>query len=212
MSTPNHQDPIVRPALHSGDLAPDFLQWSSDGPIRLYDWLGDGWGIVLASPCPPAIAPFDRHRVALLGGELARRGVKAIVLRPQGAVQGNPCGRPVALATPGLEAAPVIVNPEPGVAAAFGLCDGVDAGRMAAQWAILIGPDKVVRAVIACPADVGCPLAEIVQVLASVQGGGHDTWPLRGMDGVADASLREASETSVAASVPRSGLPRSLTH
>lgn len=182
--TPNGIRPeIVRPTLRAGDTVPDFLQWSSGGPIRLHAWLGDGWGLVLVGPCGGSGSPFDRQRVEAIGGELARRGVRALVLHPHGPCRGAATAGAADLIIPGLEQAPVVVNPEPGVAAAFGLRGDGDAGgdRGATMpWAILIDPAKVVRAVIACPPAAGNPLGEIVQVLASIQGDDVNAWPWRG--------------------------------
>jgi alkyl hydroperoxide reductase subunit AhpC len=38
------------PSLRLGDLAPDFEQDSSLGPIRFHEWLGDKWGVLFSHP------------------------------------------------------------------------------------------------------------------------------------------------------------------
>src|SRR5690606_25411404 len=42
-------DPTMA-TLRLGDTAPDFEQSSSAGPIRLYDYLGDSWGVLFSHP------------------------------------------------------------------------------------------------------------------------------------------------------------------
>ncbi len=37
-------------ALQLGDTAPDFVQDSTHGRIRLYDYLGDSWGVLFSHP------------------------------------------------------------------------------------------------------------------------------------------------------------------
>ncbi|MEX5533415.1 redoxin domain-containing protein, partial [Pseudomonas syringae] len=36
--------------LRLGDIAPDFIQQSTIGDLRLYDYLGDYWGILFSHP------------------------------------------------------------------------------------------------------------------------------------------------------------------
>src|SRR5204863_7428585 len=33
-----------------GDIAPDFAQDSTEGPIRFHDWLADHWGVLFSHP------------------------------------------------------------------------------------------------------------------------------------------------------------------
>ncbi len=37
-------------SLRLGDIAPDFEQDSSEGRIRLHEWLGDSWGVLFSHP------------------------------------------------------------------------------------------------------------------------------------------------------------------
>ena len=36
--------------IRIGDLAPDFTQESTEGPISFHKWLGDSWGILFSHP------------------------------------------------------------------------------------------------------------------------------------------------------------------
>jgi alkyl hydroperoxide reductase subunit AhpC len=36
--------------LQLGDLAPEFTQDSTEGPIRFHEWLGDSWGVLFSHP------------------------------------------------------------------------------------------------------------------------------------------------------------------
>ena len=37
-------------SLLLGDTVPNFTQESTDGPIDLYDFFGDGWGVLFSHP------------------------------------------------------------------------------------------------------------------------------------------------------------------
>ena len=37
-------------SIRPGDIAPDFEQDSSEGPIRFHEWLANSWGILFSHP------------------------------------------------------------------------------------------------------------------------------------------------------------------
>ena len=37
-------------AIQLGDVAPDFTQDSTEGPIHFHEWLGKSWGILFSHP------------------------------------------------------------------------------------------------------------------------------------------------------------------
>ena len=55
-------------SLRLGDIAPDFEQDSSAGPIRFHEWLGDSWGVLFSHPadftpvCTTEFVAFEKRR------------------------------------------------------------------------------------------------------------------------------------------------------
>lgn len=45
------------PDLKLGDTVPNFEQESSQGKIKLYDYLGDSWGILFSHPKDYTVLP-----------------------------------------------------------------------------------------------------------------------------------------------------------
>ena len=69
------------PSLRLGDLAPDFEQASTEGPISFHQWLGDSWGVLFSHPADfTPVCTTELGRTAKLMDEFSRRNVKAIAL------------------------------------------------------------------------------------------------------------------------------------
>ena len=67
--------------LRLGDIAPDFTQESSEGPIKFYDYLGDSWGVLFSHPADyTPVCTTELGYTAKLKDEFEQRGVKAIAL------------------------------------------------------------------------------------------------------------------------------------
>ena len=69
----------VTMTIQLGDTAPDFSAETTEGPIRLHEYLGDGWGILFSHPadftpvCTTELGEFARRK-----GEFVARGTKLI--------------------------------------------------------------------------------------------------------------------------------------
>src|ERR1700753_3770617 len=72
-------------ALQLGDDAPDFTAESTEGPIHLYDYLGDGWGILFSHPADfTPVCTTELGEVARRAPDFQKRGVKLIGLSANG--------------------------------------------------------------------------------------------------------------------------------
>ena len=61
--------------------APRFRAKSSIGPLRLYDYLGDSWGVLFSHPADfTPVCTTELGYTAKLAGEFAKRNVKVLAL------------------------------------------------------------------------------------------------------------------------------------
>src|SRR5262249_11356079 len=66
-------------AIRRGDEAPNFTAETTEGTVNLYDYLGDGWGMLFSHPkdftpvCTTELGAFAKRK-----GEFDQRGVKLI--------------------------------------------------------------------------------------------------------------------------------------
>src|SRR6476620_7286990 len=68
-------------ALHIGSIAPDFEQDSSEGRIKLYEFLGDKWGVLFSHPKDfTPVCTTELGRVAKLKSEFEKRNTKVVAV------------------------------------------------------------------------------------------------------------------------------------
>src|SRR3546814_7980936 len=67
--------------IQLGQIAPDFEQDSTQGPIRFHEWLGSSWGLFFSHPKDfTPVCTTELGEVARLRPEWDKRGVKTIGL------------------------------------------------------------------------------------------------------------------------------------
>ena len=68
-------------SLRLGDIAPDFIQDSSEGPINFHQWLGDSWGVLYSHPADfTPVCTTELGYTAKLAEEFRKRNVKVLAL------------------------------------------------------------------------------------------------------------------------------------
>jgi alkyl hydroperoxide reductase subunit AhpC len=68
-------------ALRLGDIAPDFTQDSTEGPLHFYAWAGDSWVVLFSHPKDyTPVCTTELGLVAKLKPEFEKRGVKVLGL------------------------------------------------------------------------------------------------------------------------------------
>ncbi len=68
-------------SLQLGDTAPDFTAETTAGKINLYDYLGDGWGILFSHPADyTPVCTTELGKTALLQKEFEKRNTKVLAV------------------------------------------------------------------------------------------------------------------------------------
>lgn len=67
--------------LRLGDIAPDFTQDSTAGPISFHQWAGNSWVVLFSHPADfTPVCTTELGKTAALSGEFAKRNVKPIAV------------------------------------------------------------------------------------------------------------------------------------
>jgi alkyl hydroperoxide reductase subunit AhpC len=163
--------------LRIGDTVPDFTANTTQGTIRLHEWMGDSWAILFSHPKDfTPVCTTELGAVAALESEFAKRNCRVIGLsvdpvesheRWKGDIertQGHAVHFPM-IADEGLEIAKALgmlpAEAQPGVRTA--------ADNQTVRHVIVIGPDKKVKAMITYPMSTGRNFLEILRLVDSLQ-------------------------------------------
>jgi thioredoxin-dependent peroxiredoxin len=157
-------------SIQLGDDAPDFTVETTDGKINLYEYLGDGWGVLFSHPKDfTPVCTTELGTVAKLKGEFDKRNAKVI------AVSVDPLDSHRGWVgdieeTQGTKVNfPIIADPDHTVADLYGMIHPNASDTMTVRSVFVIGPDKKVKLMITYPASTGRNFQEILRVIDSLQ-------------------------------------------
>ena len=153
-----------------GDEAPNFTAETTEGTVTLYDYLGDGWGLLFSHPkdftpvCTTELGAFAKRK-----GEFDQRGVKIIGVSvdPLESHQGW-LGDIEETQGTALNY-PLIADPERKVADLYDMIHPNANDTLTVRSVFVIGPDKKVKLIITYPASTGRNIDEILRVIDSLQ-------------------------------------------
>ncbi len=166
-------------ALRLGDEAPDFTAESTEGTIRLHEYLGDSWGVLFSHPkdytpvCTTELGymarikpEFDKRNVKIIGLSVdpleSHKGWSADIEETQGTAPNYP----------------LIADVDFNVAKLYGMLPAETSGdptkrtpadNMTVRNVFVIGPDKKLKLILVYPMSTGRNFDEILRVIDSLQ-------------------------------------------
>jgi thioredoxin-dependent peroxiredoxin len=165
-------------AVQIGDKAPDFEADTTQGKIRFHDWIGNGYAILFSHPKDfTPVCTTELGTMAGLEPEFKKRGTKIIGLSVDSVADHKRWENDIEEVTGNKVTYPMIGDPDLKIAKAYGMLpadtSGGAQGRTPAQNqtvrnVYIIGPDKVVKAILSYPMSAGRNFNEVLRLLDSI--------------------------------------------
>lgn len=157
-------------SLRIGDIAPDFTQDSSVGPINFHEWAGDSWVIFYSHPADyTPVCTTELGRTALLQQEFEKRGTKVLALSVDPVDSHHGWIEDINETQQCVVDFPIIADADKSVSKLYGMLHPNASETVTVRAVFFIDPKKKVRATITYPPSTGRNFAEILRVLDSLQ-------------------------------------------
>lgn len=157
-------------SLRLGDTVPNFQAKTSAGDIDLYEYLGDGWGVLFSHPADyTPVCTTELGKTALLQEEFRKRNVKVL------AVSVDPLDKHQGWIKDINETQncsvdfPVIADEDRKVAELYDMIHPNASLTATVRSLFIIGPDKKLKLSITYPASTGRNFNEVLRVIDSLQ-------------------------------------------
>jgi alkyl hydroperoxide reductase subunit AhpC len=165
--------------LTIGDTAPDFEADSTEGPIRLHEWIGDSWVVLFSHPKDfTPVCTTELGYMATIKPEFDRRGVKIIGLSVDAVSEHERWAADIKETQGQAPNYPVIGDADFNVAKLYGMLPASTSGDPAARTpadnqtvrnVFVIGPDKKIKLILVYPMTTGRNFDEVLRVIDSLQ-------------------------------------------
>ena len=163
--------------LPIGSDAPDFEAVTTQGSIRFHDWLGSSWGVLFSHPKDfTPVCTTELGYLAKLEPEFTRRNTKVIGLSVDPIGNHERWLEDIRNATGGDVTYPIIGDHDLNVAKLYDMLPA-DAGttsegrtpanNQTVRTVYLIGPDKLIKAMLVYPMSTGRNFDEVLRLLES---------------------------------------------
>lgn len=166
-------------SLRINDEAPDFVAETTQGTIKLHEWIGDGWAILFSHPKDfTPVCTTELGYMARLEPEFKKRNCKIIGLSVDPASSHSKWAVDIEETQGHKVNYPMIGDPELKIAKLYGMLPAeagdTSEGRTPADNAtvrtvFVIGPDKKIKLMLIYPMTSGRNFDEVLRVLDSMQ-------------------------------------------
>ncbi len=157
-------------SLRIGDIAPDFTQDSTEGPIHFHAWLGQHWGVLFSHPKDfTPVCTTELGVTAKLNAAFAQRDVKVLAVSVDSVDSHHRWVGDIAETQGQAVNFPILGDPDRKVADLYGMIHPNANDTLTVRSVFFIDPNKKIRALITYPASTGRNFDEILRVIDSLQ-------------------------------------------
>ena len=156
--------------LRLGDIAPDFVQDSTEGPIHFHEWAGNSWVVLFSHPADfTPVCTTELGKTAALSGEFAKRGVKPIAVSVDPLESHGKWVKDINETQNTTVNFPILADPDRKVATLYDMIHPNASANATVRSVFIIDAKHVIRATLTYPASTGRNFDEILRVIDSLQ-------------------------------------------
>lgn len=165
--------------LSIGSLAPDFEAETTDGKIRLHDYIGNSWVVFFSHPKDfTPVCTTELGRMAHLKPEFDKRNTKLLGLSVDAVANHAKWALDIEETQGAAPNYPMIGDTDLSVSKLYGMLPASASGdptkrtpadNQTVRNIFIIGPDKLIKLIIAYPMSTGRNFDEVLRVLDSLQ-------------------------------------------
>jgi len=157
-------------SLRLGDIAPDFEQETSLGPIKFHEWLGNSWGVLFSHPADyTPVCTTELGLTSKLKGEFEKRNVKVIALSVDDVESHKGWINDINETQSTVVGFPIIADSDRKVSQLYDMIHPNANETLMVRSLFVIDPNKKVRLFITYPASTGRNFDEVLRVIDSLQ-------------------------------------------
>ncbi|MFN2437892.1 MAG: peroxiredoxin [Chitinophagaceae bacterium] len=157
-------------SLRLGDTAPNFKAQTTAGEIDLYEYLGDGWGVLFSHPADfTPVCTTELGRTALLKEEFAKRNVKVLAVSVDPLDKHHGWVHDINETQNCSVNFPIIADEDRKVAGLYDMIHPNASETFTVRSLFVIGPDKKIKLTLTYPASTGRNFHEVLRVIDSLQ-------------------------------------------
>ncbi len=157
-------------ALRLGDIAPDFTQESTEGPISFHKWLGTSWGILFSHPKDfTPVCTTELGEVSRLKGEFEKRNVKAIGLSVDPLADHKKWAADIGETQGHALNFPLLADADRKVSGLYDMIHPNANDTLTVRSVFIVDANKKVRLILTYPSSMGRNFVEILRAIDSLQ-------------------------------------------
>jgi alkyl hydroperoxide reductase subunit AhpC len=158
-------------SLRLGDIAPNFTQNSTEGPINFHEWIGDSWAVLFSHPADfTPVCTTELGIVAnLKESEFAKRGVKVIAVSVDPVESHKEWIKDINETQNTGVNYPILGDDDHKVSQLYDMLHPGEGDSSTVRSVFIIDPKKKIRTIITYPKSAGRNFAEILRVIDSIQ-------------------------------------------